>query len=64
VFAKLRVNQHFDWSWQPDRMQQAKHYIFHARNTINDLEYGHQGMIAYNQKTQCWKIQDRAWTLH
>jgi hypothetical protein len=50
VFAKLRVNQHFDWSWQPDRMQQAKHYIFHARNTINDLEYGHQGMIAYNKK--------------
>jgi hypothetical protein len=50
VFAKLRVNQHFDWSWQPDRMQQAKHYIFNARNTINDLEYGHQGMIAYNRK--------------
>ena len=50
VFAKLRVNQHFDWSWQPDRMQQAKHYIFHARNTMNDLEYGHQGMIAYNKK--------------
>ena len=50
VFAKLRINQHFDWSWQPDRMQQAKHYIFHARNTINDLEYGHQGMIAYNKK--------------
>jgi hypothetical protein len=50
VFAKLRVNQHFDWSWQPDRMQQAKHYIFHARNTINDLEYGHQGMIAYNKR--------------
>ena len=50
VFAKLRVNQHFDWDWQPDRMQAAKHYIFHARNTINDLEYGHQGMIAYNKK--------------
>ena len=50
VFAKLRVDQHFDWSWQPDRMQQAKHYIFHARNTINDLEYGHQGMIAYNRR--------------
>jgi hypothetical protein len=50
VFAKLRVDQHFDWSWQPDRMQAAKHYIFHARNTINDLEYGHQGMIAYNKK--------------
>jgi len=50
VFAKLRVNLNFDWSWQPDRMQAAKHYIFHARNTINDLEYGHQGMIAYNRK--------------
>jgi len=50
VFAKLRVNKDFDWSWQPDRMQQAKHYIFHARNSINDLEYGHQGMIAYNRK--------------
>ena len=50
VFAKLQVNQHFDWSWQPDRMQAAKHYIFHARNTINDLEYGHQGMIAYNKQ--------------
>jgi hypothetical protein len=50
VFAKLRVNQHFDWSWQPDRMQAAKHSLFHARNTINDLEYGHQGMIAYNKR--------------
>jgi hypothetical protein len=50
VFAKLRVNLHFDWTWQPDRMQATKHYIFHARNTINDLEYGHQGMIAYNRK--------------
>jgi hypothetical protein len=50
VFAKLRVNRDFDWTWQPDRMQQAKHYIFHARNTINDLEYGHQGMIAYNRQ--------------
>ena len=50
VFAKLRVNQHFDWSWQPDRMQAAKHYIFHARNAMNGLEYGHQGMIAYNKK--------------
>ena len=50
VFAKLRVNQHFDWTWQPDRLQAAKHYIFHAKNTINDLEYGHQGMIAYNRK--------------
>jgi hypothetical protein len=31
-------------------MQQPKHYIFHAKNPINDLEYGHQAMIAYNKK--------------
>ena len=50
VFAKLDVNPDFDWSWQPDRMQESKHYIFHARNPINGLVYGHQAMIAYNKK--------------
>jgi hypothetical protein len=50
VFAKLKVNKEFDWSWQPDRLQQAKHYIFYATNPLNGLEYGHQAMIAYNKK--------------
>lgn len=50
VFAKLRVDTKFKWSWQPDRMQQAKHYIFHATNPVNGLEYGHQAMIAYNKE--------------
>jgi hypothetical protein len=50
VFAKLEVNPEFDWSWQPDRLQEPKHYIFHARNPVNGLEYGHQAMIAYNKK--------------
>jgi hypothetical protein len=50
VFAKLEVNKDFDWTWQPDRMQQPKHYIFHARNPVNGLEYGHQAMIAYNKQ--------------
>jgi len=50
VFAKLKVNSNFDWMWQPDRMQLPKHYIFHARNPINGLEYGHQAMIAYNKQ--------------
>ena len=50
VFAKLRVNSEFNWSWQPDRLQEPKHYIFHAFNPINGLEYGHQAMIAYNKK--------------
>lgn len=49
VFAKLAIDLRFDWEWQPDRMQQAKHYIFHARNPVNGLEYGHQAMIAYNR---------------
>jgi hypothetical protein len=30
-------------------MQQPKHYIFHATNPVNGLEYGHQAMIAYNR---------------
>jgi hypothetical protein len=50
VFAKLEVSATFDWTWQPDRLQQPKHYIFHARNPVNGLEYGHQAMIAYNKQ--------------
>ena len=50
VFAKLEVSATFDWAWQPDRLQQPKHYIFYARNPVNGLEYGHQAMIAYNKK--------------
>ena len=50
VFAKLEVNPAFDWAWQPDRMQEPKHYIFHAYNPVNELVYGHQAMIAYNRE--------------
>jgi hypothetical protein len=50
VFAKLQVNEDFDWAWQPDRWQSPKHYIFHAYNPVNHLVYGHQAMIAYNKK--------------
>ena len=50
VFAKLQVSLRFDWAWQPDRLQEPKHYIFHARNPVNELEYGHMSMIAYNKK--------------
>jgi hypothetical protein len=31
-------------------MQIPKHYIFHAKNPVNGLIYGHQAMIAYNKK--------------
>jgi hypothetical protein len=50
VFAKLKVNNKFDWNWQPDRLQIPKHYIFNATNPLNKLVYGHQALIAYNKK--------------
>lgn len=50
VFAKLEVLADFDWTWQPDWLQEPKHYIFHSRNPVNGLEYGHMGIIAYNKK--------------
>jgi hypothetical protein len=50
VFAKLQVDTRFNFAWQPDRLQEAKHYIFHARNPVNGLVYGHQALIAYNRK--------------
>ena len=50
VFAKLQMHERFDWTWQPDRLQQPKHYIFHALNPVNGLVYGHQAMIAYNRQ--------------
>jgi hypothetical protein len=50
VFAKLKVNTKFDFNWQPDRLQIPKHYMFLAKNPVNGLIYGHQGMIAYNKE--------------
>ena len=60
VFAKLEVLPEFDWSWQPDWLQEPKHYIFHSRNPVNGLEYGHMGVIAYNKRlvleTEDWGL--------
>jgi len=50
VWAKLEINPNFDWLWQPDCLQEPKHYIFHARNPVNDLIYGHMAMVAYNRE--------------
>lgn len=49
VNGKLRVNEQFDFKWQPDRLQIAKHYIFMATNPVNGLEYGHQAIVANNK---------------
>jgi hypothetical protein len=50
IFAKLRVNEKFDFNFQPDRMQIPKHYIFYAANPVNGLVYGHQAAIMYNRQ--------------
>jgi hypothetical protein len=52
VFAKLEVlGNQFPWyEWTPDYFQEPKHYIFNSRNPVNNLEYGHQGVIAYNKR--------------
>jgi hypothetical protein len=49
VFAKLQVVD-FDWAWMPDYFQEPKHYIFNSHNPVNGLEYGHQGIVAYNKR--------------
>ena len=49
VPAKLNVAEDFDWNWQSDRMQQPKHYIFHAHNPTTGLTYGHMAAVAYNK---------------
>ena len=50
VFAKTRLHEDFDFSYQPDYWQKPKHYIFDCINTMNDLRYGHMGIIMYNKK--------------
>ena len=50
VFAKCRVESNFDFNWQPDWLQGPKHWIFHSRNPVNGLEYGHMGIIAYHKQ--------------
>jgi len=50
VFAKTKVHENFNFSYAPDYMQQPKHYIFNCLNTVNNLEYGHMGIVLYNSK--------------
>jgi hypothetical protein len=50
INSKLRVDESFNWFWQPDRLQKSKHYIFNALNPVNKLRYGHQAIVANNKK--------------
>jgi len=49
VFPTIDLEDSFDFSFQPDRMRNACHYIFHAKNPVNGLEYGHRAVILYNK---------------
>lgn len=49
VFAKLEVNPDFNWLWQPDVSKGPMHWIFHAQNPVNGLEYGHMAAVAYSK---------------
>jgi hypothetical protein len=48
VFAKTKIHENFNFSFVPDYMQQPKHYIFDCLNTVNQLQYGHMGIVMYN----------------
>jgi len=49
VFPKLEVLKTFDFTFQPDRLKNICHYIFYAKNPVNDLEYGHGAIVLYNR---------------
>mgnify|MGYP003646789188 CR=1 FL=1 len=50
VPGKIEIDSNFDLDWQPDRMQEAKHYIFYATNPVNNLCYGHMAPVMYNKR--------------
>ena len=50
VFPTIELDDGFDFTFQPDRLREACHYIFHAKNPVNGLEYGHRAVILYNKK--------------
>jgi len=49
VFPTIELADSFNFDFQPDRLREACHYIFHCRNPINGLEYGHRAIIMYNK---------------
>jgi len=49
VFPTIELADSFDFTFQPDRLKNACHYIFHAKNPVTGLEYGHRAVILYNK---------------
>ena len=50
VFPKLEIVKSFKFDFQPDRLKNPCHYIFHCKNPVNDLEYGHGAVLLYNKQ--------------
>ena len=48
--AKVKIDEKFNFDFQPNRFLDAKHYIFYARNPVNGLEYGHMAPVCYNRQ--------------
>ena len=49
VFPTIELDDKFNFTFQPDRLKNACHYIFHAKNPVTGLEYGHRAVILYNK---------------
>ena len=49
VFPKLEIVDSFNFDFQPDRLKNPCHYIFHCKNPVNGLEYGHGAVLLYNK---------------
>lgn len=49
VFPKVSVS--YDFSFQPDRLEEPQHYVFDNYNPLNGLSYGHMGIILYHRET-------------
>jgi len=49
--AKLQPAKDFIWDWLPmsGYYNYPKHFIFTATNPLNELEYGHMALVAYNK---------------
>lgn len=53
VPAKLRIDKNFiDFikCWYPNSALGERHYVFHAKNPVNNLCYGHMAAVVYNRK--------------
>ena len=50
VFPTIEIDDSFDFTFQPDRLKEPCHYIFHCKNPVNGLQYGHRAVILYNKQ--------------